>query len=76
MITKEKRNEIYSLIYDKILNKKLETKEWRIVRESIGKLLKEYEKICSSEKIVYKDRIIYKDKVIKQKSNEDDYWSI
>ena len=71
---KEKRNELYAFIYDNILNKKLEKKEWYKLRDEFSKLLKEYESMFSEVKTVEKvvEKIIYKEKPKTKKG----YWDI
>jgi len=71
MDTKEKRNEIYALIYDQLLNKEVAKKDWYKIRDEIGKKLKEYESLCGQTKTVIKEKIIYK-----EKPKEKGYWDV
>jgi|AntAceMinimDraft_18_1070375.scaffolds.fasta_scaffold176052_1 hypothetical protein len=70
----EKRNDIYSFLYDRVVNKKLDKKEWYKLRAEFTKLLKGYSDETAEPQIVYKEKIVYKDKI--KKPEEDNYWGI
>ena len=72
MALKEKRKEIYTLIMDEVLNKKVDNKKWQAIQKDLSKMLKGYSDEKSEPQIVYKEKVVYREK----KSKTDNYWSM